>query len=56
MKIAFTADTHLVCGYEGMTTEIQLEALRDAIYAENPDVIAHGGDVGEVRVDLNNFS
>ncbi len=56
MKIAFTADTHLVCGYEGMTTETQLEALRDAMYAEDPDIIVLGGDVGEVRIDLSNFS
>ena len=55
MKIAFTADTHLVCGYEGMTTETQLYALRDAMCAEDPDVIVHGGDVGEVRVCLDNF-
>lgn len=56
MKIAFTADTHLVCDYEGMTTEPQLFALRDDIYAHNPDIIAHGGDIGEVRVDLKNFT
>jgi len=56
MKIAFTTDTHLVCGHEGMTTEQQIVDLGDALYAENPDVIAHGGDIGEVRVDQDNIT
>lgn len=56
MRIAFTTDTHLVIGYQGMTTEKQLLAMRDDIYAENPDVIAHGGDIGEVRVDARNIT
>ena len=56
MKIAFTTDTHLVLGYEGMTTEAQLLALRDDIHAEEPDVIIHGGDIGEVRIDQRNIT
>jgi len=47
MKIAFTADTHLTLETTWGTDEAKFVALRDAIYAENPDVIAHGGDIGE---------
>ncbi len=56
MIIAFTTDTHLVIGYKGMTSEDQIVQLRDDIYAEKPDVIAHGGDIGEVRVDERNIT
>lgn len=56
MKIAFTSDTHLVMGYDGMTSEEQLAQMREDIMAEKPDLLIHGGDVGEVRVDLDNFS
>lgn len=56
MKIAFTTDTHLVIDYVGMTTEEQVLTLRDEMCAENPDVIAHGGDVGEMRLGQHNFS
>lgn len=56
MKIAFTTDTHLVIGYEGMTSEAQIKQLRDDIYAEKPDVIVHGGDIGEVRIDERNIT
>lgn len=56
MKIAFTTDTHLVCDYEGMTTETHVLDLRDAIYNEKPDIIVHGGDIGEVRIDQRNIT
>lgn len=56
MKIAFTTDTHLVIDYDGMTSKAQITQLRDDIYAEKPDVIAHGGDIGEVRLDQHNIT
>jgi hypothetical protein len=56
MKIAFTTDTHLVIGYDGMTSEAQVTQLRDDIYAEKPDVICHGGDIGEMRLGQRNFT
>lgn len=56
MRIAFTTDTHLVIGYEGMTSEAQIAQLRDDIYTEKPDVIAHGGDIGEIRNNQSNVT
>lgn len=56
MKIAFTTDTHLVLDYAGMTTKAHIEQLRDDIYAEKPDVIAHGGDIGELRLNQRNIT
>lgn len=56
MRIGFTTDTHLVIGYKGMTTEAQLLTLRDDIYAEKPDIILHGGDIGELRLNPRNVS
>ncbi len=56
MKIAFTTDTHLVIGYDGMTSEAQIVQLRDDIYAEKPDLILHGGDIGELRLNQRNVT
>lgn len=56
MRIAFTTDTHLVIGYEGMTSEAQILQLRDDIYAEKPSVIIHGGDIGELRLNQRNVT
>jgi len=56
MKIAFTTDTHLMLNSKWLTSENQIKSLRDNIQAENPDVIIHGGDIGEVREDLRNFT
>lgn len=56
MKIAFTTDTHLVQSHEGSTTIGQINQLSEDMHKENPDLIVHGGDVGEVRIDVDNFS
>ena len=53
MKIAFTADTH---NCPGLTDSDMLKILAKGILAESPDLILHGGDVGETRVDIGLFT
>lgn len=52
MKIAYTADTHNHPAFIGKDV---LETLAEGIFAENPDLIVVGGDIGEVRVDVSLF-
>lgn len=58
MRIAFTTDTHLILDSPDprWTNEANMLALADAIWETEPDVIAHGGDVGELRLGLENFT
>jgi len=52
MKIVYTADTH---NHPAFVKEGVLESLAEGIFAEEPDLIVLGGDIGEVRVDLSLF-
>jgi len=51
MKIAFTSDTHYT-----ITTELQLINLAHNIAKQKPDILIHGGDVGEVLISNENFA
>lgn len=55
MRIAFTTDTHLVQSNDISTTFEQMEQLSNDMHEEKPDLIAHGGDIGEVRIDVDNL-
>lgn len=50
MRIAYTADIHNCHDYKAT-----LESLAENIFAENPDLIVVGGDIGETRIDVKLF-
>ena len=55
MKIAFTADTHLVQQATSLTTDEQTDQLAEDMHKHKPDLLIHGGDIGETRLDIDNF-
>ncbi|MHA2279525.1 MAG: metallophosphoesterase family protein [Promethearchaeota archaeon] len=53
MKIVFTADTH---NCPNLTDSDMLKVLAKGIFAESPDLVILGGDIGETRINISLFT